>query len=47
MQSKMKALKKRYGDKEGEDIYNKLEKEGKNKRVKKDTSRSDKKIFKR
>jgi hypothetical protein len=35
MKSKMKALQKRYGKKEGEDIYNKLEKEGKNVRVKK------------
>jgi len=35
MKSKMKALQKRYGKKEGEDIYNKLEKEGKNKRAKK------------
>jgi len=35
LKSKMKALQKRYGKKEGEDIYNKLEKAGKNQRVKK------------
>jgi len=40
MESKMKALQKRYGDKEGKDIYDKLEKEGKNQRVKKKSKKN-------
>jgi hypothetical protein len=34
MQSRMNALKKQYGAKKGEEIYFKMEKEGKNKRKK-------------
>ena len=35
MKSRMAALKKQYGDKEGEEIYYKMEAEGKNKKAKK------------
>ena len=46
MESKMKALKERYGEEEGESIYHALEKEGKNKRVKKKTTSKKRNIFK-
>lgn len=34
MKSRLAALKKRYGEKEGQEIYFKMEEEGKNKRKK-------------
>jgi len=46
LKSKMKALQKQYGKEEGKSIYDKLEAEGKNKRVKPKTSTKKKKIFK-
>lgn len=47
LKSRMKALKKQYGEKEGEAIYNKMESEGKNIRInKKSPAKSRKKIFK-
>lgn len=46
LKSRMKALKKQYGEKEGEAIYNKMESEGKNRRIEKPSVKSKKKIFK-
>ena len=40
MKSRMKALQKQYGKKEGESIYYKMEQEGKNKSKKKSKSKS-------
>jgi hypothetical protein len=42
MKSRMKALKKQYGDKKGEDIYYAMEQEGKNKRKKKKPAKAKK-----
>jgi len=47
MQSRMKALQKQYGDKEGESIYNKMEEEGKNTRAKKTPKKKKFKRFKK
>lgn len=44
MKSRLKALKKQYGDKEGAAIFSKMEKEGKNVRVR---VKAKKKKFKR
>jgi len=44
LKSRLAALQKQYGEKEGKNIYDKMETEGKNKRVKKQPK---KKAFKR
>lgn len=47
MESRMKALKKQYGDKKGEEIYNKMEQEGKNVPKKKTPTKKKVKPFKK
>jgi len=47
MQSRLTALKKQYGDKEGESIFNKMESEGKNTRVKKEPKKKKFRRFKK
>jgi len=47
VEARLNALKKQYGDEEGESIYNKMESEGKNKRVKKQPKKKKFRRFKK